>query len=136
MTTDGLDAALEAVDEHASEEWKQKANDCLDWLIRSCALWTNDDFWNAMEKYYPEVTTHEPRALGPQTLRRVRAGEIERVGRVLSTRSVAHKADIPVYGRPGVKAAMLTKMLAESPEIIADVVVFNARVEDLERYLG
>lgn len=91
------DVAMGRVEANASTIWKEKAADCLDWLIANRDEWTTDDFWNAMAEHYPEYATHDHRALGPLIASLIRARRIEKAGLVPSDRAVRHKGFVFKY---------------------------------------
>lgn len=97
-----LEASLVQVEENADRQWKDVARDCLRWLNQHRQWWTTDDFWDAMKEHYPDITTHEVRALGPLILAMIRAGDVEKTpGRTtVSRRPEAHKAVLFIYRKP------------------------------------
>lgn len=101
------DEAIERVDEHADDEWKEVALDCVRQLCRQHALFTSDEVLELLET--KPVTTHDTRALGPVMLKAVRDGLIEKSGRLLPSRrrhmapifewrSLIHPAKNVIYG--------------------------------------
>lgn len=108
------DVAMERVEANASTIWKEKATDCLDWLIANNDEWTTDDFWNAMAEHYPEYATHDHRALGPLIATLIRSRRIEKAGLVPSDRAVRHKGFVFKYRRFQVRSVSAeTTELAE-----------------------
>jgi hypothetical protein len=96
-----LDEALQRVEEHADPDWKTLAYEVLVDLCRTGDEWTTDDFWLRMRLRHPDVTTHEPRALGALIRRLLRDGMAEKTGRFgESTRPEAHRAIVFYYRRP------------------------------------
>lgn len=134
MTIDGSraarDEAMERVEAHAHELWKEKAQDCLDWLIRERERWTSDDFWEAMAEHYPTVTTHEPRALGPLLARLTRDGRIEQVGTQASRRVVHHAHPLKVYGKPNREARV-----AELANLLLQATGFESSLQTAAEWL-
>lgn len=94
------DEAMAAAEANAYARWKEHARSCLHWLNTTHDRWTTDDFWLSMREHYPDVTTHEPRALGPLLSAMIRRGEVVNYGRTTSQRPEAHKAVLFSYGRP------------------------------------
>ena len=85
-------AALAAVEEHASEEWKERAWVVLDRYLRSHPEFFVDEFWACTGLDAPR----ESRALGPLVLRASRSGMMRKSGR--SRPSVrSHMSDKPVW---------------------------------------
>lgn len=83
---------------HADSEWKDVAFRAVEWLAKTHSRFTTDDIHKAMEKYYPNVTTHEPRALGA-IMRQARAAGIivPTNEHIPSQREAAHKRPIRVW---------------------------------------
>lgn len=99
---DGQGALLDAlgrVEEHATPEWIDLATQCGAWLSENRQQWSADDLWERMETRHPDVTTHEPRALGAVVRRLKSAGHIdaEPVRYVKSKRAQSHLRPIPVH---------------------------------------
>jgi hypothetical protein len=92
-----LDDALVAVAGAANPEWKLLMHACLVWLAETRAEFTTDDAWEAMEHYYPEVTTPERRAIGPIIKELITDQMIEKVDYTTSRRPIHHKAHLVVY---------------------------------------
>jgi hypothetical protein len=102
----GRDLAVRLVAEHADQDWKDKAAAAVRWLARERRTFTSDDVWEALARHYPDVTTHEARALGPVLTAAARAGtcRIQSCGQcgtrkvmVQSRRPQANGMDTPVY---------------------------------------
>lgn len=104
MTT-SLTQALKQVNAAANEEWKEHAYAAITLCAETYRTFTSDQVWGILD-LYPDVQTHEPRALGPLMLRAVREGLIEssdcevcgteKVVRK-SQRPAQHSAEIVVY---------------------------------------
>lgn len=77
------DAALDQVDEHADQLWKDAAATAVRKLATLKAEFTADDVREAIP---PEFTTHDTRALGPIFLAAARAGTIVRTERTVPSR--------------------------------------------------
>lgn len=79
-TKAATEAAIAQVDENADEAWKAAALEA----IRLCALehteFTADEVWVRLAER-PDLSTHEPAALGPVFLRAARAGWIHNTDR-------------------------------------------------------
>jgi hypothetical protein len=56
---------MSAAEEHAHELWKAKVRDCIRWVAENRRSFCTDDIWEAMERYHPDLVTHENRAMGP-----------------------------------------------------------------------
>jgi hypothetical protein len=59
------DEAMAQVEDNANEEWKEAALDAVWDIARTTELFTSEDVRKRLEKHYPDVRTHELRALGP-----------------------------------------------------------------------
>lgn len=102
---DGRDDGMRRADENAREVWKRICARCIEYLAVTQATVTTDDVWNALERWYPHITTHEPRALGPRMTAAVKAGLITphvcpvcgHGSYVKSSRPVAHEGNMLVY---------------------------------------
>jgi hypothetical protein len=82
----------------ADEEWKATAFRCIRWLAKTNPELTADDLWDAMERWYRDVVTSEPRALGHVFRQSAREGLIVKTGKyVESRRPSRHKSPIPVW---------------------------------------
>lgn len=95
VVSDGTAEREEAIaraDEHADPDWKEIAYRAIVWLARVYSEFTTDDVWDAMVRWYPQATTHEPRALGAIMRKAARNGVIEKTDRVReSIRPVCHR---------------------------------------------
>ncbi len=80
--------AIRQVDEHADEEWKDRADATLKGIALRQEILTPDDLWDEIER------PREPRASGPVFLRARRAGWIEPTGRVVRSRNVKQHRNI------------------------------------------
>ena len=58
------DAAIDRVERNSHELWKELAYKAGVYLAESNSEIDSNMIADAMERYYPLVTTHEPRALG------------------------------------------------------------------------
>ena len=100
------DEAMARADQHAQPEWKDLARRCIEWLARERRTFTSDDIWDALAEHYPNVQTHEHRALGPILLKATRDGLIRTQScaacgtkkvMVASRRPEANCSDTPIY---------------------------------------
>lgn len=91
--------ALDRVEAHADDAWKDAANQALWTVVRDGGLgyeFTSDDVHAVLDGL--DVTTHEPRALGAIIRKAATAGWIVNTGRVDKTkRAVAHKRPATVW---------------------------------------
>lgn len=86
------DDAIARADVNADPDWKEVALKAVRWLATESAEFTTDDVWWALNTYYPNLGTHEPRALGAVMRRASRDGFIEPTNRVKeSERAVCHR---------------------------------------------
>ena len=78
---------------------------CLQWL-RAATLkaadggdvLTSDDIWHYMARYYPKLSTHDPRAMGAVFEKAAAAGLIRKTERtVKSKRPECHRRDIRIW---------------------------------------
>lgn len=99
-------AAVAQVAANTQPTWADVAFRAVKWVAEHHYTFTSDDVWDAVNLYYPNVTTHEPRAMGPVLMKAVRAGicsllECDHCGTrkvmVMSRRSQANGMDTPVY---------------------------------------
>ena len=99
-------AAVTQVAANTQPTWAEVAYRATKWVAENHYTFTSDDVWDAVIKYYPSVTTHEPRAMGPVLMKAVRAGlcvllDCDHCGTrkvmVMSRRSQANGMDTPVY---------------------------------------
>jgi hypothetical protein len=101
MTTPGQDAANEAierVEQHADPNWMAYARTTLSALVDIRERFTSDDVWDLLERSYPEVRTHERRAMGAVMRYGIRMGWCERTGEWQeSNRTVCHGRPVAVY---------------------------------------
>jgi hypothetical protein len=73
-TKAATEASIAQVEEHAFEEWKLLAYECLVECAKKHPEFTSDEVWLALEEH--DTSTHEPAAMGPIFLRGARAGII------------------------------------------------------------
>lgn len=89
--------AMRQVDNAANEEWKVAA----ELVVRAiCAglgfgkTFTTDLVWEKLEEHFPNVTTSEPKAMGPLMARMARAKIIEK------TSDTEDSVRVKCHGRP------------------------------------
>lgn len=88
----GRDKGIQQVDEHADEEWKQRALDAIWATCRMRETFISDDVW----EFGGLAGTREDRALGPQMLKAARQGWCVKTGELRpSIRS--HLSGKPVW---------------------------------------
>lgn len=78
-TVAATNAAIDAVDANADEDWKAAAAAALAQCAASYNRFTADEVWEKLLKI-PTVSTHEPAALGPVFVRAANAGIIQNTG--------------------------------------------------------
>ena len=92
------DDALERVESNAHKEWLSCANAAVRHLAGYSVSFTADDVRHQMEVHYPNVTTHEPRAMGAVMNRAKRAGIIVPTDVfIASDRPERHRGPIRVW---------------------------------------
>jgi hypothetical protein len=92
------DEALARVEAHADAEWKRIAYLVLCRVAVLNPTITSDNVWDVMTDEYPNVSTHEPRAMGATMKAGQKAGLIEPTDTFVRTpRPQAHKAPIMVW---------------------------------------
>ena len=95
---DARDDAIARVDQAADPYWKQCAALALEYVAQRRDLFTTDAIWHVLAHYYPDASTHEPRAMGAVMLGAKRAGLIESTDRfVPSLRGVNHRQPTRVW---------------------------------------
>lgn len=94
------DEALARVERNAEPDW----NDTVDYVIGTIAdggqgyRFTTDRVWALMKRDWPNVSTHERRAMGAAMTRAAKRGLIVKTDDYQpSTRSVCHARPIPVW---------------------------------------
>lgn len=90
--------AVDRVDEHADPSWMAAAWEGGSTLSRLHAEWSTDDLWAWLEENHPDITTHEPRAMGAviQSLKRNRVIAAEPARYIRSKLGRNHMRPIPV----------------------------------------
>jgi len=58
------DEAIDRVRKHANKDWVRAALDAGETLAYRFERLTTDDIWFEMEDSHPDLSTHEPRAMG------------------------------------------------------------------------
>jgi len=93
-----LELALEIVEAHANALWKEKACDLVNWIAHEKSEFTTDEVWEALERFYPSLSTHEPRAMGAVMRSASRSGIIVPTDRTTKTiRPLAHRRPVRVW---------------------------------------
>lgn len=89
--------AIQRVEDHAAPTWLEEAYNAGVGLARIRSDFSSDDIWQWMEDYYPDVTTHEPRAMGAviRSLKRNGIIAVEPKCYVKSARVQSHLRPIP-----------------------------------------
>lgn len=91
------DDAIARAERHAVDAWKTATFGVIRQLAESCASFTTDDVWLALQKL-PDVATHEPRALGSMMRQAAKSGWIEPTDRyVNSQRPECHARPVKVW---------------------------------------
>ena len=91
---EGMDRA----DKHADEDWSVVIRRCFFYAARTHPRFTTDLLWALMKRYYPNVETHERRAMGAVIRWAKNEGLIEDTGLTeLSKRPEHHRYPCPVY---------------------------------------
>lgn len=94
------DKGMAQAEENAHEAWKATAYATVRWLAKNRSAFTSEDVLKVMAKDFPELTTHDTRALGPVMKRAQKAGVIQPTSDfVKGTRSSRHGAFIRVWRR-------------------------------------
>ena len=89
--------AMTRVDEHADSTWKECADAAI-WILAHSQMYVSSDEVSAyVAKRWPDVHTHEPRALGPVMLRAARARLIEKHGFDYHPSASRHHAPAQVW---------------------------------------
>ncbi len=89
--------ALQRVDDHADPDWRNVAYDCVVAVAKRIAVFTTDEVLAELAKY-PEVSTHEGRALGPVMMRAQRNAVIVATDQFVNSEAVSrHKAPKRVW---------------------------------------
>jgi hypothetical protein len=90
--------AIKEVAERMDTDWRAAAIKMLKMICYRNETLTSDDLWFAMETHYPELDTHEPRAMGAIMRWGVTHKWIAKTPNyVASTRPVAHKKPTAVW---------------------------------------
>lgn len=95
------EVGIRQADENADEGWKEAAYSAVLVFSETLSTFTADDVWDAIERDFPNASTHEPAALGPVFLRAARAGLIQKTGQLRMTRNSRRHRDLTVWARSG-----------------------------------
>lgn len=79
-TIAATEAAIRQVDEHADLEWRRRAYEAVRWCAYNLYEFTSDSAWQYLAERHPNVTTHEPAAMGPIFRRAAQQGLIRKAG--------------------------------------------------------
>jgi hypothetical protein len=86
------DHAIERVERHANELWKEAALSAGYRVCREQPLFTADDIWRILDTYEESAWTHEPRAMGAILRQMALDGACEVTGRhIKSVRVSTHR---------------------------------------------
>jgi hypothetical protein len=92
------DPPIEEVYENADEEWKAVAMRAVRYLAETYDVFPAEEVSFAVERWYPGVRTHEPRALGAVMRRAQAAGLIEPTDQYVGTqRSTRNSAPVRLW---------------------------------------
>jgi hypothetical protein len=95
------DEAMAQVDAGADEKWKEGVILVIEEICRVLGFgktFTTDQVWEGMELVFPEVTTHEPRAMGPMMAKAAKMGLITKTDRVVDSERVeCHARPVAVW---------------------------------------
>lgn len=91
------EAAIKQAEENADTEWQKLAWQTLKTVAESRPEFTTDQLWAILDTY-PNIKTHEPRAMGGIMRRAIKHGWVQKTGRYVETnRPIAHKKPIAVW---------------------------------------
>jgi hypothetical protein len=91
------DEAIERVNKHANDAWKQAAEAAILHIARMRMTFTADDVWGHLTKH-TACETHEPSALGAIFNKLRRQGKIRWTGDfMISRRATRHAAPMRVW---------------------------------------
>lgn len=98
MEADRLtEEALARVEQNATDEWLDLAWQTLKKVATENQTFTTDQIWAILDRY-PNVRTHEPRAMGSIMRKAVKHGWVQKTDRYVSTnRPIAHGKPIAVW---------------------------------------
>lgn len=95
--TRATEEAIKQAEENASQEWATLAWQTLKLIAENRLEFTTDDLWAELERY-PNITTHEPRAMGAIMRKAIKHKWIQPTGRYVKTkRPIAHQKPIAVW---------------------------------------
>ena len=91
------DYSMTQVKQHADHDWKVEAARIVRYLASTREEFTTDAVWYLLEQF-TDVSTHEPRAMGPIMLAAAKNGQIRATDRTTkSVRVVNHMRPIQVW---------------------------------------
>lgn len=83
FTAEATKDAIRRADEHADRRWRAVALRAIRHTAHTQPEFTADQIWQYLTLNAPDVTTHEPSALGPVFLRAAKLGWITNTGRTI-----------------------------------------------------
>jgi hypothetical protein len=90
--------AMGRADAHAAGDWRTVARRCVRHAAETRREFTTDHLWALLARHYPNVHTHEPRAMGPLMVWAQKNGLVEPTDRVsLSNRPEHHRYPCRVW---------------------------------------
>ncbi len=90
-------AAINQAAQNATNQWMELAWQTLKTVAQEQSELTSDDIWAILDRY-PNIQTHEPRAMGAIFRKGVKHGWIQKTGRyITTTRPIAHCKPIAVW---------------------------------------
>lgn len=96
--TKATEEAIKQVTENMDSEWRKAAINALKIVCQNTQTFTTDSIWRIMERDFPHLTPHEPRAMGAIMRWGVQHKWIVKTpDYVASTRPVAHKKPTAVW---------------------------------------
>lgn len=91
------DEAIKQVAENMDIQWQKLAWETLKLIAENHPEFTTDDLWAVLDRY-PDITTHEPRAMGAIMRKAVKHRWVVTTGRYVKTkRPIAHQKPIAVW---------------------------------------
>lgn len=92
------EASIEQVDANALPEWRELARLAVLRVAEAMPTFTTDDVWEWLERNAPDVTPHEPAAMGPVIRYAIRAELCERTAAtVTNSRRPQHHGELRIY---------------------------------------
>jgi len=89
--------AISQAEQNATKEWMDYAWEALKQVAYQNKTLTTDDIWAILDRY-PNIQTHEPRAMGAIMRKAVKHKWIRKTGNYVTTRRpIAHQKPIAVW---------------------------------------